>query len=292
MPNNPKRKISAFTFVELVVALAVGACVVTVATLAYGTIFHNGLPSIQDQDVRIPMGTMESFYEVQTNAVSVSRAPNFTAAASAESMRSLLQDDIANASAVFCLGRSGLNTVHTNSLTISETNDVRAWTGAANFRALLPNGGDFTTNTSNAIRGGNLSIYVLSRMTNSSTTLIVRAIYDADMVSVTNTGNGPAGVYASVRRYEGTTRTAFYHVFYTSDDYTVTNTFWPMAYYYPRGVVNGVTNSRPFYLVWLPDPAVTMSLYGANTNSDACAAYTNMAGQSSFSFVVPAFPGL
>jgi len=291
MRKNPNREISAFTFVELVVALAVGAIVVLVAVLAYGTIFRNSLPSIQDEDVVFQDNTLQVFYGLDTNTLSVSRAPNFTAAAMAEDMRNHFHDDIASAVAVFCLGRDGTNTLHPVSIPISLTNDVRAWTGRANFNALLANSNAFTnslSSASNAIKGANLSVYILEPSTDT-THLTVRAVYDTDLVTNTT----PRGVYASVKRYEGSTLTGYYHVFYTSDNWTVTNTIWPLACYYPRNSAN-CTNARPFYLVWWPDPASARMppLPNANPGTNLRAGYTNMGGQSSFSFVVPAFPAL
>jgi hypothetical protein len=279
----------------MVVALAIGAVVVMVAVIAYGAILRNGLPGVRNEDVHVTPGVLLNFYGLNSSLISVSRAPNFTAAAAAEDLRNRFHEDVSSAVAVFCLGRNGLNTVHPTNLYISDTNDVRTWTGPANFKALLTNNSDdFTTNTNYAIKGSNLSIYILGpstnlgRALNTTTNLVVRAIYDADLVTNTT----PPGVYASVRRYVGSTNTAFYHVFYASDTTTVTNTFWPLAYYYPKGTVNGVTNTRPFYLVWWPDPASAWLPPTAPTNSDTRSSYTNMGGQSSFSFVVPVFPEL
>lgn len=292
---NPSRTSRGFSFVELVVALSIGAVVVVVAVIAYGAILRNGLPSIRNEDVTVPSGVLLNFYGLNSSLISVSRAPNFTAAAAAEDLRNRFHEDVSSAVAVFCLGRDGRNTVHPTNLFLSDTNDVRTWTGPANFKALLTNNSDdFTTNTNYALKGSNLSIYIigpsttLGRATNTTTNLVVRAIYDADLITNTT----PPGVYASVRRYVGSTNTAFYHVFYGSDYRTVTNTFWPLAYYYPKGTVNGVTNARPFYLVWWPDPSCSVLPPAAPTNTNTRDAYTNMGGQSSFSFVVPVFPGL
>ncbi len=287
-PRSPSRTSSAFTFVEMVVALAIGAGVLVVAVLAYGAIFRSGLPSLRDEEVQIPAATMLNFYGTNTTSLAVSRAPNLTAAAMAESLGQRFREDVSKAVAVYCLGRDGLNSLHPAVVLLSETNDVRTWTDRNNFRALLPNSNTFTTNTNAAIRGSNLSIYLLGPSTNMSQ-IPVLAVYDADLVTNTT----PAGVYASVRRYEGSTFTDFYHVFYTSDRSTVTNSFWPLACYYPRNSAN-CTNARPFYLVWWPDPASSRLPPATNGSpgTNVRAAYTNMGGQSTLSFVIPAFPAL
>ena len=288
MQNNQYRINSAFTFVEMVVALAVGASVMMAAVLAYGAIVHNGFPSVKDENVVINDGSLQVFYGMDSNTISVSRAPNFTAAAMAEDMRSRFQNDVSSAVAVFCLGRTGSNTLHPVSIPISATNDVRTWAGRSNFSALLANSNAFTNSTSNAINGGNLSVYILGPSTDA-THLTVRAVYDTDLVTNTT----PAGVYASVKRYEGSDLTGYYHIFYTSDNWTVTNTFWPLACYFPRNS-STCTNSKPFYLVWWPDPAAASLPPAANLSpgTNVRASYTNMGGQSSFSFVIPAFPAL
>ena len=290
MQKNRNRKTRAFTFVELVVALAVGAAVVLAAVLAYGAIVHNGFPSVQDENIVVDVngGSLHDFYGMDSNTISVSRAPNFTAAAMAEDMRNQFHNDISGAVAVFCLGRNVANLQHRTSISIDATNDVRSWTGQSNFAALLGASGTFTNNTSNAICGANLSVYILGPSTNA-TNLSVSAVYDTDLVTNTT----PPGVYASVKRYQGTNFTGYYHVFYTADNWTVTNTFWPLACYFPRNS-SSWANARPFYLVWWPDPACAYLPPAANANpgTNVRAAYTNMGGQSSFSFVIPAFPAL
>ena len=288
MPNNQNWKTSAFTFVELVVALAVGASVVLAAVLAYGAVAHNGFPSVQDENIVVNDNSLQVFYGMDSNTISVSRAPNFTAAAMAVDMRNRFQDDISHAVAVFCLGRDGTNTLHPVSIPITSSNDVRTWAGRSNFSALLANSNAFTNSTSNAIKGANLSVYVLGPSTDA-THLTVRAVYDTDLVTNTT----PAGVYASVRRYVGSDLTGYYHIFYASDNWTVPNTFWPLACYFPRNFSTWA-NAKPFYLVWWPDPASATLPPSANASpgTNIRSSYTNMGGQSSFSFVIPAFPAL
>ena len=289
MQNHPNRKTNAFTFVELVVAIAVGATVMLAAVLAYGAIVHNNFPSVQDENVRFPdTTTLQSFYGLATNTISVSRAPNFSAAAMAEDMRSHFHDDVSHAVAVFCLGRDGANTLHPVAIPINLTNDVRTWTSITKFSSLLANSSTFTNSTSNALKGANLSVYILGPSTDTAL-LNVLSVYDTDLVTNTT----PPGVYASVKRYNGSTLTGYYHIFYTSDNWTVTNTFWPLACYFPRNSSTWA-NPKPFYQIWWPDPAFASLPPAANTSpgTNVRAGYTNMGGQSSFSFVVPAFPAL
>jgi len=283
MTPRPKRNSSGFTFVELLVALGICAIVMTVAVAAYGSIMRTGNSSIRAEDVDLGSAVYTNLYGGATGSViAVGRSPNYSSTAQAESMRERLHQDTSTAIGIFCLGRDGRSSSRPSSINFSNDLDGRMMTNPLAFRGLLTNAADFSSNASNAIRGTNLSIFILGASTNAYQ-LAVRAIYETDMVTTAS----PAGVYASVRRYEGAILTDYYHVFYADQ----TNSFSPAAYFYPRGSVNSVTVNRPFYLVWWPDPSVR-SLPPAAAGDPGAAAYTNMTGRSSLFFVLPQFPSL
>ena len=105
-----------------------------------------------------------------------------------------------------------------------------------------------------------------------------------------------------MRRYEGTTLTDYYHVFYAGD----TNVFRPLAVFFDRAALATGSASadtyrhaanRPFYFLWWPDPTVAtladrMPFESFASLYEPRVAYYQMSGKTSFFFVVPAFPAL
>lgn len=296
---------TGFTFVEIVVALGIGAMIIAVAAIAYGAIGRNGI-SRRQVNVNIGSSAMSAFYG-STNPgnvqIAVSEAPSFGAAAMADNMRGRLLEDIASASAVVCLARNAPNLSRPTNLIIPAGLDARKLVTPENFRTNLiqTNTGVYTNFSTNSLGNGstvanNLSLYVLSSPLNA-TNLTVAAIYESDWLTVTN---APAGVYASVRRYVGNTMTDYYHVFYPGATHNPTNR--PAAAFFTKSdTTTGdpryrLAENRPFYFVWWPDPMNQTN--GSQYPSEATIPpgargdYMLQAGATSYFFVIPAFPPL
>jgi len=298
----------AFTFIELLVALSIGAMIIVVAAMAYGTIGNYGI-SRRQVAVQIGLANMVNFYPGSSGAtVAVSEAPSMGATAMANSMRERLHGDISYATAVCCLARNRGNFLRPTNIVFASNFDARTLVSPDQFRVLIDTNSAVYTNfnsSTNLINGATatsgLSIYILSS-TNSSTNINVRAIYESDWVTVTN---APAGTYASVRRYDGENLTDYYHVFYPGK---TNNAFQrPVAAFFTKSnTTNGDADyrkaeNRPFYFVWWPDPSwvtyptntALISKYPAEaTNSGARGDYMKQAGTTSYFFVIPAFPSL
>ncbi len=324
MSRNPITSNAApagFTFVEMVVALGIGAMVVAVGAMAYGTIASNGI-SRRQIDVHIGADNASAFYGAPTNdQFAVSEAPSFTAAAMATSLRQRLYDDMLYATAIVCLARSGPNTIRPTNFLLPANLDARTLVSPEDFRNRLidTNAGIYTNFSTNSLGNGvtfanNSTIYVLYAGT-SSTNIAVDAIYESDWVGVTN---GTPGVYASVRRYVGTTMTDYYHVFYPVDnpDGAHTNGIFspiqrpvsfPAAAFFSRaGTTNGdsryrIAENQPFYFIWWPDPMgkSILSQHPDPTQAakilsptNASDYYTLQFGAASYFLVLPAFPSL
>lgn len=271
---------AGFTYVELVVALSISAIVLTAAVMSYGTITGMSVVSIRNEIIRLPSAAQFNFYSLTNNNISVPRAPNYGTLAQAEALRERLYQDVSSAAAVFLLGRDGLNTERSQSNAISI--DMRTNMTPAAFRALLPNAAEFSATATNVIQTTNSSLYVLNAST-STNQLSIRCIYETDFVPITS----PAGIYASVRRYDGNTLTDYYHVFYPQTN----NTFRPLGYVFNQASTN-VTVQNPFSLVWWPDPSVPRLPVSIGSGSSARTGYTNMANHTSFFFALPMFPPL
>ena len=306
--NNRKLKTSSgFTFVELMVALVIGAGVIMVAVMAYGAITQNG-PSRRMDNLAlgtnsIPLYGTNIAYGTNATLIAVSEAPSYAAAAMAESMRERLLGDIASASAVCCLGRNKANPsgLRVTNLALPTNFDVRGMVTPENFRTNLiePVQNAFVAYSGAATNSTNLSIYIFGSSGNA-TNVIVKAIYETDLLTLTN---NPPGVYASVRRFVGPVMTDYYHVFYPTPPpgSSQRTTFTPLAVFFDQA--SNTNNSpfnqasnRPFYFVWWPDPArkFLASSYASESGSttNARAAYSDLAGATSFFFVIPAFPPL
>ena len=292
------RRAAGFTFVELVVAMVIGAGVILVAVLAYGAIARNG-PSRHQSNVTLTNAV--ALYGTTNSLIAVSEAPSFAAAAMADSMRERLLSDISSASAVCCLARNKPNAtgLRVTNLALPTNFDVRGMVTPDNFRTnLIEPLQNVYSSYSGATTNANLSLYILGYSGNA-TNVIVKAIYETDLVSLTN---NPPDVYASVRRYVGPIMTDYYHVFYPGQ----TNNFSPLAVYFDQASLGSsgtasidryrLAAGRPFYFVWWPDPArknlASSYLPETLTNSSPRFVYSGMAGATSFFFVIPVFPPL
>lgn len=294
----------AFSMVELLIALAIGAAVITVGVL----IFRNlgvGKGNARSY-VTVDLGTavMQNFYGENRATTDAWVAPNYGRRAYADLLRDLFWEDVSKASAVFCLGRSAsvLNTTHPKTIPVDDSFQGQSLDLPDAFRALLEESIPASAGTFLSYRGAsnarNLSIFILQPSANANV-LSVLAVYDIDLITTTS----PSGVYVSGRRYDGGTMTNFYDIFYPD---TPDATFTPMAVAFERRARTAVSESavyqrlkvaeeRPFYFIWWPDPGVASlgatltPTYGAN---DPRASYPNMGGRTSLFFAVPMFPAL
>lgn len=285
-------------------ALAIAAGVIATAVVAYQAATQTASSSRSYGTVQLGEGVLFDFYGLSGFYVDTYFAPNYGRVALAEVLREAFYEDISHASAVYCLGR----TLQTNSdqrpsvIPIEANYDARRLDTPEAFRLFLADAVPATDGFFSAYRGAsaaqNLSIYILMP-SDSSSELWVRAVYEVDFVASSN----PEGAYASVRRYQGTTCTDYYDVFYPASTGTVA--FKPVVAHFERQArrvtVEGsadllkVAANRPFYFVWWPDPAapalesLTLDTFDS---ADPRSAYAAMIGRTSFFMTVPMFPSL
>jgi len=304
LPDQGTRKASrvleAFTFVEILVAVAIFAVTITAGVIAYQSISSQAEWAGGAIDVTLPSGISANYYGLTNNVISVNQAPSLAEVLRAESMRELLYEDLNASIAAFCLARNGLNSARPSSINVGVGFDPRTNMTPAAFRSLLgANGADFTDYTGAATNLINTSLFILEATTNAATTRI-RAIYEADFSPAVS----PVGTYASVRRYVQGTLTTFYHVFYPG---TNAQNFLPPVVYFDRSIrptsgTNDVdrylqAQNMPFYFLWWPDPSSrrfsqTISTNNQPTGLQPRAGYWQMADRSSYFFVIPALPAL
>ncbi len=270
----------AYSFVEVLVALSIAAVITTVVAVSVGTIVTGTTVNTRDENVGV---TRLFYYYGMTNTnISVGSAPDYGATAMAENMRNRLYEDLSTAVATYVLERDSSDSALRITNIALTTDGLRTVTNSESFRILLNTQAGGYSSFSGASTNVSSSLFILNASA-TTTNVPVRAIYETDFLTTTN----PAGVYASVRRYQGTTLTDYYHVFYPAKT-NASQTFRPLAFHQP--LTNNIP--RPFWLVWWPDPSVPY-LPPAPTNSTGSRLdYTNMAEATSYFFVVPVFPSL
>ncbi|CAN5408314.1 hypothetical protein BH09VER1_BH09VER1_09850 [soil metagenome] len=295
----------AFTFVELIVAISIAAAVITTAAIVYGTVSRSNSRLGTYGKVTFPTGTITALYPNRGGTDwQTYFAPNYGRMAMAEQLRQSLYEDVAHATAVYCLARSGQSSIRPTTISIGSTVDARQYDTAEAFRLFLASAIPASASTFTSYRGKgtatNLSIFILGQ-SSTATSLTVRAIYELDFVAATS----PSGTLASVRRFEGTTYTDYYDIFYPAS--TLPTAFAPTVVQFERSTravaVEGstidpfkVAAHRPFCFVWWPDPGMS-TLEGGNTfttyaSSDPRSAYAGMSDRTSFFMVLPLFPAL
>ena len=311
-------KSAGFSLIELLITVGISAVVIAAGAAVFASVAN--ARSSKSSTVRIPLGnaTASAFFGQDLGGLPIQTwsAPNYARAAEAELLRSVLLSDIQSACAVFVLSRDSNSTFRPSNSTITLTGN---WTASAPdtpeaFRALLADLFPSTSAIFTAYRGApvstdsrNFSMFVL-RPSPAPDTLLIQSIYELDFLGSTS----PAGTYAAFRRFAGNppALTGYYDVFY-AEPFVPSDTdsapFFPPVAAFERRVraasVEGVpadafkkAHNRPFYFVWLPNPASRRLAVPkdttALTTADPRYYYSSMGNRTGLFFVIPMFPSL
>ncbi|MAS93021.1 MAG: hypothetical protein CMO55_07465 [Verrucomicrobiales bacterium] len=311
MNNRESRSERGWTFVEMLVAIAISAVFLGAATLVMASISVNSKRLTSVVEVDIGSSTKLNFYGQAGNTLRVNSSPNYGKAARFEEFRDLILDDAYRSFGVYCLPRQLNNSIRPEFLRFEagdagSTSPLPRLDTPEAFRSFLADveptsAGIYDT----AIRNvpdqdrPNTSIYMLSNASEEGY-VRVHAIYEIDLVP----SSSPYGTYASVRRYKNGSLTHYYDVFYPSGS---GDAFHPVFVAFERSsrlAVNEgtaidrfkVSDGNPFYLLWLPDPAINPYQLANWTASDPAssprAAYEQMSGKTSMVIAIPMFPNL
>lgn len=302
-PRPQPTKTDAFTLVELLIAAAIGAAIITAAVVGFGVISNLSSES-GSTNVELPSGAISDLYGADSSFITVGANPNYFQGVQARMLKDRLVRDAAAGTAIFCLGRNfrGSPSIRPLSLPVQQNTDFRTNTSPdalrETFSAQL---GAFPSGQSGALNWAtNASIFILGTLDNvlqSSNNLAVLAIYEVDFAPTTEPAGG---TFASVRRFSGTNNavpTDYYHAFYPGEA-NGANGFRPLAAFFPRSAAGGgaafaIATNRPFSFAWWPDPLVS-KLEGAAVPSASTVpgSYANMGDRTGLFFVLPAFPPL
>jgi len=293
-------------------AAAIAVCVLTVAVIAFRAVSQSANRYGQYTKIHLPGGALFTLYGINGTELQTWVAPNYGRVAQAELLRETFYEDISRATAVFCLARTGRDSiVRPTSIDIDQGQypnfDARTLGTPDDFRTFLENNGVADAGFFFGYRGAagrtNLSIFILQPST-SETALSVRAVYELDMIA---TEGVPNGTYVSVRRYDNYSNqnrapTDYYDIFYPESDpqdFPVTAVSFELARRLspddPGYDLFKVAPERPFYFLWWPDPATPVLANETNPaygNGDPRSAYGAMGSRTSFFLVVPMFPAL
>lgn len=311
MNDQRQRQQSAWTFVEMLVAISLSAVFLGAASLVFASISANSKRLTTIVEANIGSVTKRNFYDQSGSTVRVYTAPNYGKSAFAQEFRDLMLDDADRSSAIFCLPREINNSIRPEFLRYLAGDD-RATIARPRldspeaFRSFLAD----VEPTSAAIYDSairnvpatdrpNLSIYMLAPESDNGY-IRVRAVYEIDLISAGSIG----GTYASVRRYRNGSLTHYYDVHYTAGS---GDPFQPLFVAFENKSLESVNEGQaidrfkiaegnPFYLIWLPDPAINPFDVEPWTDVDSAssprAAYEHMAGKTSFMIALPMFPNL
>jgi len=292
---------SAFTLVEILIAAAIGAALITAAVVGFGVI--TGLTSESGSvNVKLPGSAISDLYGAGSSFITVGANPNYYQGLQARQVKDRLVKDVAAGTAVFCLGRNfrGSPAIRPDRLPVPSDTDFRTVTSPREFRETFANVlGSFPSSQDGALGWAeSASIFILGTLDNvltSSNNLDVVAVYEVDFVPTTEPAGG---TFASVRRYSGTNNsvpTDYYHALYPGEA-NGANGFRPLAVFFPRAATGAdsfaVATNYPFTFVWWPDPLVSKLEHSAVPSGSGRASYANMAGRTSLFFVLPTFPPL
>jgi hypothetical protein len=294
----------------MAVAAGIAATVMTTAALVMGGIGLQSRRLTTYGSIELGNQLVSNYYpNLSGTKVDAYTAPNYGRAASADMLRAQFWNDINNASAVYCLGRTNPNTIRSGYIPFDNSLDGRDLDTPEAFRLHLANVLTQSSLIFQSWRGvsayDNGSIFIIQPSIVSNF-LAVRAVYDIDVKATTS----PPGTYVSVKRFSQNKLTDYYDVFYAA--HSSAAPFKPMFALHERrarlrhsegtAIDNyKVAADMPFYFVWWPDPASPVLSKQTNTGDASLGTigagdlnplpgYGDMAGRTSYFFTVPMFP--
>lgn len=322
------RQRGGFTSVELLLVLALGAIVIGGSVVTYGTIVRSQ-PRVSSF-ITVPLGStrMLNFYGSTSASLDTGCAPQYGGLSQAEEMRETFLNEVASATAVFCLPRDDMNTYKPSVIAYDPVQHGELDT-PQKFRAHLVSVAGVSATLyrdyRNPLNDGvsvpqNASIFLIgySKFTGF---LKVLSLYDIDIIRFTG-ATEPQGFHASVKRYADPTGvtnpttlvySGSYDVFFPPSVFNATTAaqwatdgFTPLFVTFERSARLALTESpstiqrfkraseQPFYFIWWPDPCARHLGPVTNTlvSTDPRQAYNQNAGRTSFMFTVPMFPSL
>ena len=307
-------KLRAWTFVEMLVAISLCAIFMGTGALVLQSISHNSKRLTNLITIDIGAANKSNFYNQSGSTLRAYTAPNYGKIGFAQDLREQMMDDSSRSSAVFCLPRSGLNTLRPEFVpfpggAVGSTSSHPQFDTPEAFRQYLlttfpTEGAVFDSSIRNVPSPAKLSTSIFMLSPQTSTDFIrLYAVYDIDYVIPTSGG----GIYVSVKRFKNGVLSHYYDIFYQGT-VTTANTPSPQFVAFESknrlAFVEGtpidrfkVAPNSPFYLVWLPDPAINpltvpTGVVPVPPATSPKEAYNKNASTTAFMLALPMFPSL
>jgi prepilin-type N-terminal cleavage/methylation domain-containing protein len=254
MKNPPiQRKSRGFTLVELLVAAAIGAALITAAVVGFGVISNISAES-GSVNLELPSGAVSDLYGAGSGFITVGANPNYFQGIQARLLKDRLVKDAASGTAIFCLGRDfrGSPAIRPGSLAVQQGTDFRAISSPDAFYEV-----DFVPTSEPS--GGTLATV---RRFSGTNRVVPTDYYHAYYPREDNGANGFRPLAAH----------------------------FPRA---AAGGGAFAAENYPFTFVWWPDPLVSrLEGAAVPSGSGVPSSYANMAGRTGLFFVLPTFPPL
>lgn len=300
--------VRAFSVAEALIAICLSALILSAMVMFFQNVTHNQKRLATIESVTLTDAIVSNFYGLEdTDTVSVYSAPNFGRSAFANELRELFWEDHSQASAVYCLGRDGLNTIRPSSIDYPDGSAFLDTPSRflAHLQSEYGSAADVYVDYEGPSVAEDATIYMIGPSA-SATELNVIATYEMDIVPILDASDNTIGNYVSVRRYLGSDLASYYDVYY---EVGTGNAFSPLLVHFPKASNASyesdataarfmVAGEHSFYLMWWPDPAAhfleapsppqpSAPDYSA---TDPVMDYWKMGGRTSFMFAVPMFP--
>lgn len=292
---------AAFSLIEILVAISLSAALFSAAAMVYQAISFNANPLSTLCPVTFPEGVLSNLYGLDQTTINVYSAPNLARCAAATQVAELLTDDAASASAVYVLGRNGLNAYRPQTIPYP-AGSVKLDSPDRFLAHIVAQAPSDTTQfvSYDTVNDQESHTIFLIQPSTSATELNVLSIFELDVIPIQGTGN-----YVSVRRYVAGELTAYYDILYPASSGVP---FHPTAvHFFRRGLAGNlssdsakfaVAEEMPFYFVWWPDPAARNLESPSDPPTPSASPgsavydYYRMGGRTQYQFTIPAFPAL
>ena len=299
--------IAGWTFVEMLVAIALSSVCLGAGALALQSISVNSKRTTSIVEIDIGETRNMNFYGNTGGKLRTYMAPNFGKIMHAQELREKMAEDALRSTGIYCLARSESNSIRPLTLSYPGGTAYREKLDSTEaFRSFLaqvePTSSAIfseAVRTAPSTSSPHASIFMLGP-SNDLDEIRVNAIYELDLVTPSNRN----GTYASVRRYVDGNLTHYYDIFYDTGDGDAFHPAWVHFEHRSRRIAGEGTDLQrfqiarrsPFYIVWLPDPSINPYKKSAWTPKDpasmARSTYEHMSGKTSFTIVLPMFPSL
>ncbi len=323
MHNHNKTTQQGWTFVEMLVAVAISAAALGAGALAIASISANAKRASSLITLNVGSSTHQKLYGPSRTTAELRTwmAPNYGSLIKAQEIRENMVEDARRASAVFCLQRRNIAAINDAvvpamrpsqiPITAAEQmgldnhnafRDLIIKTNGSLGSEVFTAGYEHLPSLSGSEIGTSWSIYMLG-MTTNELRIAVQYIYEIDYFAIGD------GHFASVRKFNPNSSAVeqAYDVYYENEtDPLKGQPMKPNLVAFESSARRATANasvqkfkvavSNPFYLIWLPDPSINplqkLRFLPTATTGAVREEYMHNGIRTSLPVVLPMFPSM